>query len=41
MNEKSMTKFYFASEGIDMDMGYKKYELNELQWKAESHGILQ
>ena len=26
-----MNKFYFAKEGIDMDMSYQKYKLNELQ----------
>ena len=25
-----MNKFYFANEGIDRDMSYKKYKLNEL-----------
>ena len=29
MNEW-MNKFYFANEGINMDMSYKKYKLNEL-----------
>ena len=27
-----MNKSYFANEGIDRDMTYKKYKLNELQW---------
>ena len=27
-----INKFYFASEGIHRDMGYKKYKLNELQY---------
>ena len=30
MNEWINT-FYSANEGIDMDMSYKKYKLNELQ----------